>query len=270
MLTSLEVTDSIYYITGVAKDTAYNCQLGALFMRVDSLGDVIDYKIHLDSLTHYETWDACLRKDVDGDFIIAGEYFDTSNMLKAVVVKYDKEGNILWKKKHRSSFPNPPYGFTPDELVVVKDSSYILAGSTAEGFQVLKLDRVGDTLWTKTVGCDGNYCIGHSIISLEDGFVVGYVNSDANKFPNHRTQLCVLTKYDYQGNELWSWQNDSSRLLIGAEDLIQSKDKGWVVATGIGKETFNSDGITTRAAYDGYVFKLDSNRNRLWETQLRA
>jgi hypothetical protein len=270
VLTSIEVTDSIYYITGVARDTTYNCKVGALFMQVDSLGNIIDSKIHLDSLERYETWDACLRKDLDGNFIIAGEYFDTTNILQAVVIKYDPQGSILWKKTHGNFFPNAVYGFTPDELVIGLDSNYIVAGSTPEGFQVLRLDQSGDTLWTRGVECNNNYCFQHSIVPLEDGFVVGYNNSDANQISSDYTLLCVLKKYDYQGNELWTWQNDSSVLLIGAEDLVQTHDKGWVVASGIGKETFNSDGITTRLSYDGYVFKLDSNRNRVWERQLRG
>lgn len=133
---------------------------------------------------------------------------------------------MYYGKKHGSFIVSSYPGFTPDDIVVARDSNYILAGKTGEGFQLLKLDRNGDTLWTRIVDCNYNYCTNHKIVSLEDGFVVGYVNSDANHDPNHRTQLCVLTKYDYQGNELWSWQNDSSILYRGAEDLIQSKDKG--------------------------------------------
>ncbi len=269
ILTGLEVTDSCHYITGIARDTAA-CQVGGLFMRIDSLGEVIDFKVHLDSTESYQMWEPCLRKDVDGNFIIAVDVLDTTRIAQVAVMKYNQQGDILWKKKHRSLFPSTPYGFIADDLIVAEDSTYILAGQTGEGFQLLSLDRNGDTIWTRIVDCNYNYCTNHSIVPLLDGFVVGYVNSDANKFPIHRTQLCVLTKYDYQGNELWTWQNDSSTLLIGAEHLIQAKDKGWVIATGIGKEVFNSDGITTRAVYDGYVFKLDSNRNRVWETQLRA
>ncbi|MFK7798457.1 MAG: T9SS type A sorting domain-containing protein [Aureispira sp.] len=269
VLTSLELTDSCHYITGIARDTI-NCRTGALFIRLDSFGSVIDYKIHLDSLSYYETWDACLRKDWDGNFIIAGEFFDTTNILQAAVIKYDPHGNILWKKKHGSFFSMIQPGFLPEDIVIAKDSNYILAGETYEGLQLFKLDRNGDTLWTRRVDCNNNYCFQHSIVPLDDGFVVGYNNSDVNQISFDYTLLCVLTKYDYQGNELWTWQNDSSVLLIGAEDLIQTKDKGWVVASGIGKETFNSDGITTRLSFDGYVFKLDSNRNRVWATPLRA
>ncbi len=50
-----------------------------------------------------------------------------------------------------------------------------------------------------------------------------------------------MKKMDYNGNVLWEWQNDSSIQLIGANDLIQTKDKGWVIGTAIGKE-FLSDG----------------------------
>ncbi len=270
VLTGLEVTDSIYYVTGVARDTAYNCSVGALFMRVDSLGNVMDYKIHQDSINRYETWTPCLQTTVDGNLLIGGAIFDTTGDIQALIIKYDTKGNILWKKKHTNLTIGAGSLLRTDDLVIANDSTYITAGQSYYGFQLMNLDEQATIKWSKYISCDTNYCMNHHIVPLADGFVVGYVNSDANKFPIHRTMLCVLTKYDYQGNEQWTWQNDSSTLLIGAEDLIQSKDKGWVIATGIGKEVFNSDGITTRAIYDGYVFKLDSNRNRVWETPLRS
>jgi hypothetical protein len=96
ILTGLEVTDSCHYITGLARDTA-NCHAGGLFMRIDSLGEVLDFKVHLDSTEHYEMWEPCLRKDVDGNFVVAGDLLDTG-IIKVIVVKYDSQGNILWKK----------------------------------------------------------------------------------------------------------------------------------------------------------------------------
>jgi hypothetical protein len=42
-------------------------------------------------------WEPCLRKDVDGNFVVAGDLLDTG-IIKVIVVKYDSQGNILWKK----------------------------------------------------------------------------------------------------------------------------------------------------------------------------
>ncbi|BDS14382.1 hypothetical protein [Aureispira anguillae] len=46
ILTGLEVTDFCYYVTGIARDSI-TCQLGALFTRYDSLGNLLFYTINI-------------------------------------------------------------------------------------------------------------------------------------------------------------------------------------------------------------------------------
>ncbi len=188
------------------------------------------------------------------------------------MLKYTPQGDTLWTKKI-SRNPTGAYNGT-DELIIAPDSSYILAGQTnildSNSFVVMQIERDGNLKWYKNFNYTSNVCINHTIVPLEDGFVMGYANTDLNHTPIDYTVLCQLKKMDYNGNVLWEWQNDSSIQLEGANDLIRTKDGGWVIGTAIGKEFLRTGGTSSIFAHDSYIFKLDSARNWLWGTPLRA
>ena len=230
ILTGLETTDSCYYITGIASDTV-DCRTGALFYKVDLLGDELTHKIYRVN-NRLDTWTPCLRTDVDGNLIVGGEVFDTGRV-SAMIIKYNSNGDTLWTRKYAD--PENPTGYflRTDEFILAPDSSYILAGQTnvvdSNSFVVMQIERDGSIRWHKNFSYDWNICINHSIVPLEDGFVMGYSNTDHNKTPIDYTTLCQIKKMDYNGNVLWEWQNDSIVQIEGANDLIQTKDKGTVI-----------------------------------------
>ncbi|MGH1338839.1 MAG: T9SS type A sorting domain-containing protein [Aureispira sp.] len=272
ILTSIEATDSCYYVTGVARDTL-DCRTSALFLKLDTFGNIQIQKWYTNPNGKMEGWQHCLRTDVDGNLIVGGEFFDT-NQISAFIIKYTPSGDTLWLRRYPD--PSNPTGFfnRTDELIIAPDSSYILAGQTnvidTNSFVVMQIERDGSIRWHKNFGYDWNYCIFHSMVPLSDGFVMGYSNTDHNKTPIDYTTLCQIKKMDYSGNVLWEWQNDSSIQIEGANDLIQTKDKGWVIGTVIGKEILSTGGTSSIFSRESYVFKLDSARNWLWGTPLRG
>ena len=270
ILTGLEVTDSCYYITGLSRDTS-SCKLGALFYKLDTLGNEILHKIYIVK-DRSDTWSACLRTDIDGNLIVAGEVFD-STQVSSMMIKYTPQGDTLWTRRYRDQADL--LGFLrSDDMVIAPDSSYILVGQTNNAynnsFQILNIERDGSIRWNKTIGHGYNYNGEHSLVTLEDGFVMGYVHTNTNQTPIGYDVFCNIKKHDYAGNLLWEWQNDTNIQLLGANDLIQTKDKGWVVGSAIGKEFLRTGGTSSILARECYVFKLDSARNWLWGTPLRA
>ncbi|MGH1334681.1 MAG: T9SS type A sorting domain-containing protein [Aureispira sp.] len=270
IFTGLEVTDSCYYITGIAQDTP-NCNLGGLFYKVDTLGNALLHTIQVVE-NRLDFWRSCLRTDIDGNLVVAGEVFDTTQV-SALMIKYNSNGDTLWTRRYRDQ-ANLQGFYRSDNLVITPDSSYILVGQTGNGnnnsFQILNIERDGNIRWSKTIGHGYNYNGEHSLVTLEDGFVVGYVHTNTNQVPIDYDMFCNIKKNDYNGNVLWEWQSDTSLQLEGANDLIQTKDKGWVVGTAIGKEFLTTGGTGSILVHDSYVFKLDSTRNWLWGRKLRA
>ena len=270
ILTGLEVTDSCYYITGLARDTS-SCNLGALFYKLDTLGNEILHKIHVVK-DRADTWSPCLLTDVDGNLIVAGEVFD-STQISSIIFKYTPQGDTLWTRGYKNQ-NNPEHFLRSDDMIIAPDSSYILTGQmnsdSNKGFQILNIERNGSIRWNKTIGQGHNYHGKQRLVELQDGFVVGYAHGNTNLTYINYDYFCTIKKNDYSGNLIWEWQSDTSLLLHGANDLIQTKDKGWVVGTAVGKEFLNTSGQTSRLAEDCYIFKLDSSRNWLWGTPLRA
>ncbi|MGH1338837.1 MAG: T9SS type A sorting domain-containing protein [Aureispira sp.] len=272
IFTGLEATDSCYYVSGIARDTI-NCTIGVFLLKLDTLGNEILHKIYTGGDRKIEMWHTGIKTDVDGTLIGGGETFDTAQ-IRTMLFKFDANGDTLWTRQYID--PSNPTGIytRTDELVIAPDSSYLLASQTnttdSNSFVVMQIERDGSIRWHKNFGYDWNYCINHSIVPLEDGFVMGYSNTDHNKTPIDYTTLCQIKKMDYSGNVLWEWQNDSSIQIEGANDLIQTKDKGWVIGTVIGKEILSTGGTSSIFSRESYVFKLDSARNWLWGTPLRG
>jgi hypothetical protein len=270
-MTGLEVTDSCYYITGGARDTTH-CIFGSYFMKMDTLGNILFTKLYSTPQHRLEQWHSCLRTDIDGNLIVAGEAFDSSRT-SSVLIKYTPQGDTIWTRRYQDQ-ANLQGFLRSDDMIITPDSSYILVGQSStsynNSFQILNVERNGRIRWNKTVGHGLNYTGEHSLVALEDGFVMGYFHTNTNLTPIYYDVFCNIKKNDYGGNLLWEWQNDTSIQLLGANDLIQTKDKGWVVGTAIGKEFLNTGGQTSRLAEQPYVFKLDSARNWLWGTPLRG
>ena len=272
------MTDSCYYVAGWARDSAFGCQVSLLWAKIDRQGNVLNHTLHSEPITITESWQPTLHTDVDGNLIIGADMIDTV-IERALILKWDTDGNVLWKKKHVNLFPVLDTFVFPnvldsltrtDDFIIAPDSSYILAGATYNGWQLTHFNRDWSIRWVRYTDCKWNFCFEHSILKEDDGFVVGYYNGDANVTPINRTMRCILEKYDYAGNLLWTWANDSSQLINGVNHLIKTKDGGYLLGTADGLEIPDFGGGTSRMAFDCLVFKLDSARNMLWQRPLRA
>jgi hypothetical protein len=190
-----------------------------------------------------------------------------------MMIKYTPQGDTLWTRCYKNQ-TNLQHFLRSDDMLIAPDSSYILTGQMNSGynngFQILNIERDGSIRWHKIIGQGHNFHGKQRLIALEDGFVVAYIQTNTNLTPINYDVFCNIKKNNYNGNLLWEWQNDTSTQLLGANDLIQTKDKGWVIGTAIGKEFLRTGGTSSILAEDCYVFKLDSARNWLWGTPLRA
>jgi len=101
------------------------------------------------------SFSGCLAKSQDGGFLVAGWGFgdNTSLWNQVLVYKINSEGDLIWSKN---------YGGAADDfgacIQPTSDGNHILAGHTysygngyCDGY-MLKIDPLGDTIWTKTYG----------------------------------------------------------------------------------------------------------------------
>ncbi len=124
-----------------------------------------------------------IKQTADSGFVIAGYTNSPSTGYDVYVIRTDKSGDTLWTKKYGGS--NWDFGYSIFETY---DSGFVVAGGTYsygvgdEDFYLLRLNKMGDTLWTKTYGGtneDEASCVLES--SNDSGFVlVGKTKSFAD------------------------------------------------------------------------------------------
>jgi hypothetical protein len=116
------------------------------------------------------------------------------------LVKTDSMGNEKWQKTYGGS--NWDFGYSIKQL---KDSGYIICGltysygSTNGSIYVIRTDKMGDTLWTRTVG-NNSFTVGNALAVWEDslyiiaGATTSYGVSDTN---------AILVEINEKGTTNW-------------------------------------------------------------------
>jgi hypothetical protein len=165
-ITQLE--DSSYLITGSSSSFTSSSQ--AFVLHVDSVGNRI-------SSHHYGGSESDMGKRIfqvpnDGIYVCGQSNSNTENFYDAYFFKTDFAGNLLYEKHYGGS----NYEEIQD-AVMLKDTSFILVGYTEStpnetaNLYLLRINRFGDTLWTKNMGSEGND-IAHSIKIFNDTTVI--------------------------------------------------------------------------------------------------
>ena len=270
ILTSLEVTDSCYYVTGIARDSL-NCNLGALFMKYDTIGNLSLHKIY----ENMECWVPSLRTDYDGSLIVS--MYNADAVFRGGVLKYDVNGDTLWSKYFYNPYVIGDF-FRPDDVIVTKDSGYIVVVTVSEPAEsgelnIIKIDKNRNIEWqisrNDTITAERIACVYED--KKDRGVIIGYMQDDliSGTQLNYKIRS-KLEKIDSLGNTVWTYQSPSNQQIHGVNDLIPSKDGGLVIASAWGYERLNATGTFATFLHDGYVYKLDSAQNFLWGTRFRS
>ena len=141
--------------------------------------------------------------------------FDTYD---AIIVKFDFDGNIVWKKNFGGRDMDEFFSVTavPDGVVAVGSSGYgsfgngdwvgvkSIAGEYGDYFWsftdaiIVKYDSNGNVVWKKNFG-EHSTASYNSVVGMPGGVIaVGRMNSDA--FDSGKA---LIIEYDHNGNEIW-------------------------------------------------------------------
>lgn len=219
-------------------------------------------------------------------FVAVGEaYFATSNKgdwegirgneeVDAIIVKYDNDGNIIWKKRYDGGSPDGFY------KVEVTEDGYVAVGwgnTNNKGYEdaiIVKFDVSGNVVWETSLG--GSYRDEYlSVKCVEDGYVVvgdtarqGFNTGDwtnTELVGNKYGVDAVIAKYDFDGELLWkkNFGGDGSNYF---NDVICTED-GYIV---VGYATAASFGIgdwadvSAKGSKDAIIVKFDFDGNLEW------
>ena len=165
---------------------------------------------------------------IEGEYIAAGRQYhgDTSDI---IVVKTDKDGNVIWEKL----IGDPDCKDSVLDIAVTSDGNYILTGQvlhpeTEHDIVLMKIDSNGNEIWTRNFNETPFFDTGMSVEETSDGgfLIAGEIGTNLN---NPVIYDSILIKTDYNGNKEWS-------MIFGGEgsdgcyDAHQTTDGGYIAA----------------------------------------
>ncbi len=181
----------------------------------------------------------------DGGYFISGG----GNALN--LIKTDSNGDTLWTKAYGGTGPCRAYA-----VQQTNDGGYIVSGYaqgliTGTDYYLLKLNAVGDSLWTRTYGGMSSERA-YSVKQTSDG---GYIIAGLTFSFGAGVDDLYLVRTDTTGNVLWS------RVYGGVGDdfaysVEQTVDGGFIIA---GRTASFGAGNG-----DAYLLKTDSNGTLMW------
>lgn len=176
------------------------------------------------------------------DFKYSKTYDYTSGNEKGKLVKYDKDGKVLFEKMYDRGINNT------FSSVISVDDGYVVVGSgvfsekeqeenAREAF-IIKYDFEGNIIWEKFYQVVTNTKF-NKVIATEDGYIAVGQSIYANmEMGNHTTGGGIIVKYDKDGNVVW--YNNHGGMKSGSFNDIVEVDGSFYV---VGKDATDSGNI---------------------------
>ncbi|MCK9613853.1 MAG: T9SS type A sorting domain-containing protein [Bacteroidales bacterium] len=246
----IKTNDSGYIIAGATSSFGYGGS-DVYCIKVDMNFDTLWTKTYGGSFDD-EGYD--IIQTSDSGYLITGYSMSfTSGFSSIYVIKTDKYGDTLWTKTYNKKNANMGSSVIKDisngYLIVGTTSNYGIS-NTKDCF-IIRINSIGDTLWTKTIGGSfDDYSVSTVITNNGDFIVCGTTNSIGNGYFD-----VYYFKINSTGDIIWSktiggMEYDDGRM------IIPTTDSGFAI---IG--TTNSFGA---GGNDIYLMKLDLNGDTLW------
>jgi len=218
----------------------------------------------------------------DGDWV----GYTGKGKLDAVIVKYDYNGDIVWKKNFGGSSFDRYFSVTEvsDGIIAV---GYSLSDSfgngdwtdhTGKGIGdaiVVKYNHNGDVVWKKNFGGRNHDCY-NSVVAVSDGFIaVGYSNISTSGDDGDWTDItgkglddAIIVKYNNNGDVVWKKKFGGSSW--DYYESITAAPDGSIIAAGY--SVINSSGgdgdwtgYNGKGDYDAIIVKYDYNGDIVWK-----
>ena len=172
------------------------------------------------------------------------------------VIRTDRNGDTLWTKTYGGS--NWDFAYSID---TTNDGGFIVAGGTYsygkgdEDMYLVKLNAIGDTLWTKTYG--GLHQ--EEIASVHQTADSGYIfTGETKSFEDSIAGDIYIVKTNTLGDTTWTKSYGSSGEDKGS-CIIQKRDGGYAIAATL----FN----TALHKNQSYIMSTNQNGDTLWTQQ---
>lgn len=165
----VQLADSSYLVTGSSSSFDAN-STEAYIMQVDSMGNQL-WAYHYGGLES-DKGRRIFHVPNDGIYVAGQSNSFGNTFFDAYFFKTDESGNLLYQKHYGGSAYEDIH-----DAVMLPDTSFFLVGESAstvdevEDLYLLRINKNGDTLWTKTFGSSGKD-VAHGVEMLNDTTVI--------------------------------------------------------------------------------------------------
>ena len=251
----IETSDSYYVLAGYTN--SYGAGISDFYLiKTHMNGDIVWSKTYGYSQTEKCN---CVLETSDSCYLLGG--FTASigaGNDDFWLIKTHKDDSTHWRKTYGGSAHDKCYC-----VIETSDSCYLLAGYTGSYGQgsldvwLIKTDRNGDTLWTKTYGGSGaDLC--HSLIETSDSSYM--LAGGSTSYTSSGYADLYLIKTDLNGDTLWTKTYGDSACYEECESIIETSSNNYIL-TGT-KTSYGSGGSS-----DFWILKVDMNGDTLWTAQ---
>ncbi len=275
ILTSVFATDSCYYATGVVVDSIPPNRRGNTFIKFDLEGNPLFIKSLFSTEQTYETFFPNLKPTPDSNFVVAGYSFTNTQML-GLLIKYNTNGDTIFTTVYEDPFdyPNHEY-YRVDELAVTNDHKYITGGSAirVQGIDDIVITTINQNGAIEKIESHITHNFTSSVRKLiplpDKGYIVGgQVDNFSLSFWDFYSEDYIF-KIDSSGTQEWRYYSPEGDLMLGVQDMILETDGSLIVASLYGEEIQPAPDNPSDIFFQTYIYKLNSQRQRVWETFIR-
>ncbi|MGZ4055812.1 MAG: T9SS type A sorting domain-containing protein [Bacteroidia bacterium] len=200
---------------------------------------------------NYEIGKSLIKTTNDG-FVITGQTMSMGDTLgDTYLIKTDSSGNTIWEKNFSHHLLDGG-----NSIIQTSDGGFFITGHSETDlmdcqFFVLRLNNLGDTLWTKLYGGLGDDASSAGIECADGGFILaGYT---AN-FGAAGIDAYVM-KLNASGDSVWAKKYGGP--MDDYADAIKQTSDGGFIFTGRTK--------SAATGYDVYLVKTDGTGNVQWQ-----
>ena len=247
------------------------------------------------SLYHDESYD--VETDASGNIYTTGYTtsqsvfggsltINTNGFSDVYVSKSDPNGNFLWVKVFGGAMADRGYDLELDNngniyvtgyyQGTAQFDSFVITSNGSQDIFVAKLNNQGDVLWVKSEGGpSGDTGYGITVDGSGNVIATGQFKGTANIGPNNFSSALnpttglpefdiFVSKYDANGNDLWSIQGSAKYDDRGLAIKTDANDN--ILVTGQFSDTLTIAGSThNNTIYNaGMLLKLDPSGNEVW------
>ncbi|MFT7452983.1 MAG: hypothetical protein ACI9VN_003719, partial [Patescibacteria group bacterium] len=252
VITSIEVTDSSYYASGVIADSIFPYNTGIVFSKFDFNGNLQQNSVLTDTSKTYESWKNALKTLPDGNLILAG----FSSYQEGMLVKFTPEGDTLFVTEYMSPYFQENPWFVMRDLVPLPDGDFAFTAIIErENFDndilLTRVDSTGQILWQKIFGEETDEAA-HSLLATNDGgLLIGAGKAGLGLY---------MVKTDGDGETEWIYTAPVPLAQSGALELYQLPNDDFIISSARIMET--PGGVL---GINPFLFRLNSAMEWDWE-----